>query len=83
MTNSKIKKKRGVWNFAGNVAPNFVEHITKSVPFYKKGHEIITKSSDYFLKNNSICYDLGCSTSELLILLSNFIVYYNLKKFNI
>lgn len=72
MTNKSINKKRGVWNFSGNVAPNFVDHILKSVPFYQKGHEIIINSSDYFLKNGSICYDLGCSTSELLISLSKF-----------
>ena len=72
MANKSINKKRGVWNFGGNVAPNFVDHILKSVPFYQKGHEIIINSSDYFLKNGSICYDLGCSTSELLISLSKF-----------
>ncbi len=72
MANKSINKKRGVWNFSGNVAPNFVDHILKSVPFYQKGHEIIINSSDYFLKNGSICYDLGCSTSELLISLSKF-----------
>lgn len=68
----KINKKRGVWNFGGNVAPNFTDHILRSVPFYKNGHEIITKFSDFFLKNGSICYDLGSSTGELLINLSKF-----------
>ncbi len=72
MANKKINKKRGVWNFGGNVAPNFIDHILRSVPFYKEGHEIIKKTSDYFLKDGSICYDLGSSTSELLITLSNF-----------
>ena len=72
MKKNKIIKKRGVWNFGGNVAPNFIDHIIKSVPFYKEGHKIITRSSDYFLKNGSICYDLGSSTAELLISLSKF-----------
>mgnify|MGYP000863892288 FL=1 len=72
MKSNKINKKRGIWNFGGNVAPNFVDHIIKSVPFYQSGHEIIKKSSDYFLKNNSVCYDLGSSTSELLISLSQY-----------
>ena len=29
MVNKSINKKRGVWNFGGNVAPNFVDHILK------------------------------------------------------
>jgi tRNA (cmo5U34)-methyltransferase len=69
---NRIKKKRGLWNFGGNVAPNFVDHILRSVPFYKNGHEIIMKSSDFFLKNGSVCYDIGSSTAELLINLSKF-----------
>ena len=72
MKKNRIKKKRGLWNFGGNVAPNFVDHILRSVPFYKNGHEIIMKSSDFFLKNGSVCYDIGSSTAELLINLSKF-----------
>ena len=67
-----FSKKRGSWNFGGRVAPNFVNHINKSVPLYLKGHEIILRLSDFFLKNGSICYDLGSSTAELLIKLSKF-----------
>ena len=72
MKKNRIKKKRGSWNFGGNVAPNFVDHILRSVPFYKNVHEIIIKSSDFFLKNGSVCYDIGSSTAELLINLSKF-----------
>jgi len=68
----KILKKRGDWNFGKKVPNNFVPHITKSVPFYLQGHDVIKFASDFFLKNNSICYDIGCSTAELLIKLSNF-----------
>lgn len=67
-----IKKKKGAWNFSGSVAKNFVSHIDKSVPFYSNGHELIKGYSDYFLKDGSLCYDIGCSTSELLIKLSNY-----------
>ena len=67
-----FSKKRGSWNFGGRVVPNFVNHINKSVPLYFQGHEIILRLSDFFLKNGSICYDLGSSTAELLIKLSKF-----------
>ena len=67
-----FSKKRGSWDFSGKVVPNFVNHINKSVPFYSVGHQIILQLSDFFLKKNSLCYDLGCSTAELLINLSKF-----------
>tara|TARA_Y100001970_G_C14165123_1_gene820834 strand:+ start:273 stop:977 length:705 start_codon:yes stop_codon:yes gene_type:complete len=67
-----FSKKRGSWNFGGKVVPNFVNHINKSVPLYSQGHELILRLSDFFLKNNSVCYDLGSSTAELLIKLSKF-----------
>ena len=73
----KILKPSGAWNFKKNVAKNFYKHINKSVPLYKEGHQLIIKLSDFFLKEKSVCYDLGCSTSDLLIGLSK---YTNKKK---
>ncbi len=61
-----IKKKRGSWNFGKNVPKKFVNHITASVPEYDLGHEIILKLSDFFLKDNSNFYDIGCSTGNLI-----------------
>ena len=68
----RINLKRGGWNFADNVPKKFNVHIQKSVPYYEEGHELIKKLSDFFLTNKSICYDIGCSTSSLLIKLSKF-----------
>jgi len=68
----EILKKRGNWDFKGSVVRNFKQHINQSVPLYSKGHEIILALSDFFLKNNSVCYDLGSSTGELLIKLSKY-----------
>ena len=70
--NYKIKKKRGLWNFDGNVPEKFIKHILKSVPFYNEGHKLILGLSDFFLKDNSLCYDIGSSTGDLLIKLSKF-----------
>ena len=68
----RINLKRGAWTFGDNVPKKFNTHIQKSVPYYKAGHELIKKLSDFFLTNKSRCYDLGCSTSSLLIKLSKF-----------
>ena len=68
----KIKKLYGAWDFKKDVAKNFYNHINKSVPLYKEGHELILKLSDFFLKEGSICYDIGCSTSDLLISLTKY-----------
>jgi len=58
------------WSFQGEVSRSFDEHASKSIPFYKEGHELICNLSDFFIKNDSICYDIGCSTGELLIQLA-------------
>lgn len=64
---NNIKIKKGRWNFSSKkIVQNFDDHVLNSVPLYKEGHEIITYLSDFFLKENSICYDIGCSTGELL-----------------
>ncbi len=66
----KLLKKSGAWSFGGNVPAYFEKHIQKSVPLYNEGHEIIKNLSDYFLFENSLCYDIGCSTGLLLQKLS-------------
>ena len=61
-----MKLKTGAWSFGGKIPNKFEKHIAKSVPLYLEGHQIIVRLSDYFLKDNSICYDIGCSTGNLL-----------------
>lgn len=53
------------WRFRGEVVEKFDVHVAKSVPFYNEGHDLIAKLSDYFVKDGSVCYDLGCSTGSL------------------
>ncbi|MFA5880546.1 MAG: methyltransferase domain-containing protein [Candidatus Margulisiibacteriota bacterium] len=57
---------KDTWHFKGTVSQNFDEHIKKSVPFYEEGHNLILKIASYFLKENSVCYDLGTSTGSLI-----------------
>lgn len=57
----------GNWTFSKkSVAKNFRLHAKKSIPFYEEGHDIICKLTDFFLKKNSICYEIGCSKGDLI-----------------
>jgi len=60
-----IEAKNANWKFSGSMVDHFEEHVSKSVPLYREGHELIVKLSDYFVKNDSICYELGSSTGAL------------------
>lgn len=53
------------WRFRGEVVAKFDEHVARSVPFYVEGHELICRVSDWFVKDGSRAYDLGCSTGAL------------------
>jgi len=66
-----INAGRGAWTFGGNVGETFDQHVKKSVPFYEAGHDLICKLSDFFMGNNSVCYELGASTGVLTIKLAN------------
>lgn len=63
---TKIKSSNTNWTFDGKVYKNFDTHINKSVPLYLWAHEIGLDISDFFIKKNSNCYDLGCSTGTFL-----------------
>jgi len=54
------------WTFSGNTVDRFDEHVKKSVPLYAEGHEITCDLSKFFLKDNSVVYEVGCSTGALL-----------------
>lgn len=54
------------WNFGGEVPRNFDNHVSRSVPLYHEGHDLIVKLSDFFVSNKSIIYDIGCSTGKLV-----------------
>ncbi len=66
-----IKAENASWKFSGEVVDRFEEHIQKSVPFYEEGHALILKLSDYFVKEDSICYELGSSTGKLSFALAS------------
>jgi len=60
-----ISTENGRWTFDGSVSQTFDSHVEKSVPLYREGHDLIAKLSDFFIQDDSHCYELGCSTGEL------------------
>ncbi len=66
-TGDNISSENANWKFSGDMVNDFELHVSKSVPIYKRGHQLIIKLSDFFIKNDSLVYDIGCSTGKLLI----------------
>ncbi|WP_077399148.1 methyltransferase domain-containing protein [Cellulophaga omnivescoria] len=64
-TGDNINTKNADWSFAGEVPKNFDNHVGKSVPMYKEGHDLVCRLSDFFVADNSKCYEIGSSTGEL------------------
>lgn len=52
--------------FDFNTIQDFDNHILKSIPNYDVLIGAILSMSEYFIDNNAIIYDLGCSTGKLL-----------------
>ena len=65
-----LNADRGNWKFSGSTVDSFDDHVSKSVPLYNEGHELICDISDFFIKENSICYEIGCSTGTLSLKLA-------------
>ena len=61
----KIKARRGNWKFSGETAKKFDQHVERSVPLYKEGHNLICDLSDFFVKDKSFIYEVGSSTGTL------------------
>ena len=61
-----IHAGHGDWSFGGDVPKTFDDHVSKSVPIYKEGHDLICNLSDFFVKDDSVVYEIGCSTGVLI-----------------
>jgi len=60
-----ISKPNAGWSFSGDTPAHFGAHVRTSVPFYDQGHDLICGLSDFFVKDQSVCYDLGASIGDL------------------
>ena len=65
-----ISAQNARWTFGGQVSDQFDSHVSRSVPLYGEGHDLIAKLSDFFLQDGSFCYELGCSTGQLTSVLA-------------
>lgn len=65
-----IKTENSGWEFKGQVTNIFDEHVEKSVPLYHEGHRLIKSLSDFFIRDGSVCYEIGCSTGTLSYMLA-------------
>lgn len=61
-----IEVANAAWTFGGRTPDTFVEHIRQSVPLYEEGHGLVCELSDFFCARDSVCYEIGVSTGELL-----------------
>lgn len=65
-----IEAERANWKFSGETTKTFDDHVRKSVPLYQEGHDLICDLSDFFVKNDSVIYEIGCSTGTLSLKLA-------------
>lgn len=61
-----IETMRASWSFDDGVADSFVDHVRQSVPFYDAGHDLVCGLGDFFCHGDSVCYEIGVSTGQLL-----------------
>ncbi|MDB5860285.1 MAG: type 12 methyltransferase [Ramlibacter sp.] len=62
---ANINQHNAGWSFE-NISEDFDSHIRKSIPLYDSGHTVVCHYSDFFLKPDSLVYDIGCSTGSML-----------------
>lgn len=74
-----IVANEGDWAFDAQVAQSFDEHIRKSVPFYDEIQSMVLKLSEWFVRDNSVIYDLGSATGETISRLTRRYAGRNLK----
>ncbi len=52
------------WKFNKNISNNFDKHVRQSIPMYDEIQKYICSLSEWFIRDDALIYDLGCSTGE-------------------
>lgn len=68
----------GEWKFDEQVSQHFDTHVRKSVPLYEEVQKAVIEISEWFIRDNSVVYDLGSSTGVYTI---EYIFVYSLTVF--
>ena len=66
-TGDGINAVKSGWTFGKNIPKKFDVHVKKSVPFYDEGQFLIKQLSDFFIKDKSVCYDIGTATGNIIL----------------
>jgi tRNA (cmo5U34)-methyltransferase len=61
----QLQAESANWSFGYETVEHFDAHVSRSVPLYAEGHELVCALSDFFIKSDSTVYDIGCSTGTL------------------
>lgn len=65
-TGDNISSAKANWQFSGKMVEHFDNHIQKSIPLYQQGHQLICDLGNFFIRPQSLVYEIGCSTGVLL-----------------
>tara|TARA_A100001015_G_scaffold274453_1_gene330842 strand:+ start:60 stop:767 length:708 start_codon:yes stop_codon:yes gene_type:complete len=63
--NNNLKISR-TWSFNEKVSKVFDHHVKQSIPLYKEFHLQICNIAEFYCKDESLIYDLGCSTGHFI-----------------
>ena len=66
LIDNKLTAVEGGWKFDSNISKVFDKHVRKSIPFYDEIQKNVSSLSEWFIKDGSIYYDIGCSTGQTI-----------------
>ena len=61
-----IQTKNALWTFGDGVADHFAGHVRRSIPGYEQGHDVVCQLSDFFVRSDSVCFEIGTSLGDLI-----------------
>ena len=64
-TGDDIHSESGLWTFGGKTPSKFDEHVSKSVPLYFEGHDLICALAEFMVPSNGKVLHIGSSTGVL------------------
>ena len=65
LSSDPLEPRGPVWEFKGKTVHDFDTHIRQSIPLYEESCQLIGQLSDFFVKTDSLIYDIGCSLGTL------------------